>query len=337
MILNGWIMVDQFTAEVQRSKLEILQPRTDPEPTYIHHVTMTISHDFPQNAMVPDRGGSRWPYWRHRDAAAKNPRWRGPLRGRQWASSKRCPTRLIRLTDMTNPYKLDSIYPICTYVLYVNLSQSLSIYKAQQILLGMSMPCRCHAMPLNRQKSGQFYHATPCYTMLYLFFPYSTPSATGPATVVPPSPRWRDPWHHWFHPWWWPQHSNPTDPTGNVPHHRYLGRGVTSGECTSLHKFTQVYTSLHCGKWETWETELWMNHDESRTAPSSVSPDDPRCNNINMQWSLRITDITVTDKSLTHLNHLTLQPSGRLVAPSRQDGRLVHQILQVSTAEAGSS
>ena len=104
-----------------------------------------------------------------------------------------------------------------------------------------------------------------------------------------------------------------------------------------MHQFTQVYTSLHCGKWETWETELWMNHDESRTAPSSVSPDDPRCNNINMQWSLRITDITVTDKSLTHLNHLTLQPSGRLVAPSRQDGRLVHQILQVSTAEAGSS
>lgn len=39
--------------------------------------------------------------------------------------------------------------------------------------------------------------------------------------------------------------------TGNVPHYRSLGRGVTSGECTSLHEFTQVYTSLHCGKWET--------------------------------------------------------------------------------------
>ena len=122
--------------------------------------------------MVPDRGGSRWPYWRHRDAAAKNPRWRGPLRGRRWASSKRCPTRLIRLTDMTNPYKLDSIYSICTYVLYVNLSQSLSIYKAQQILLGMSMPCdamRCHWTGRNRGSSTMLHHALPFLTLFYAF------------------------------------------------------------------------------------------------------------------------------------------------------------------------
>ena len=55
-----------------------------------------------------------------------------------------------------------------TYVLYVNLSQSLSIYKAQQILLGMSMPC-------DAIEQAEIGAVLPCYTMLYLSLPYSTP------------------------------------------------------------------------------------------------------------------------------------------------------------------
>ena len=43
------------------------------------------------------------------------------------------------------------------------------------------------------------------------------------------------------------------------------------------------------------------------------------------------------DHCVAQETHLTLQASGRLATPSRQDGRLVHQILQVGTAEAGSS
>ena len=151
-------------------------------------------------------------------------------------------------------------------------------------------------MPCDAIEQAEIGAVLPCYTMLYLFLPYSTPSdAFGCLRHV----------HCIAH----LVACNSLQPA--LKHQHVLQRSslqarndairgiidfihgdglntailrILRAMCRTtgiwercnfrwMHQFTQVYTSLHCGKWETWETELWMNPEPHHPQYPQMIPD----------------------------------------------------------------
>ena len=81
-----------------------------PSSTIVH---LQSFHTFPP----PDHGGSLSPCWQHRDVAARTPRWRGLLRGKQWASWRHCPAEWTWMTRIIQPEILCDYYVLICYIL----------------------------------------------------------------------------------------------------------------------------------------------------------------------------------------------------------------------------